>query len=98
MTTTRAAPRDTNRGTLIGDDWFRWFCENLWSLRKKGRVLPARGAGACKDDHVMGDEPDVDQLFDAAGAQRGPGHPPEGAAVVAEEPDADQQLEDDDDC
>src|SRR6516225_906579 len=45
----------------------------------------------------MSDEPHMDQLLDAAGAQRGPGHPPEGTAVVAKEPDAGEQLYDNDD-
>src|SRR5436305_4945912 len=43
----------------------------------------------------MGDNPDMDQLLDTSGAQRGPGHLPEAAAVIAKEPDPNQQSRDD---
>jgi hypothetical protein len=39
----------------------------------------------------MGDDPDMDQLLDASGAHSGRGHFPEAAAVIAKEPDPNQQ-------
>ena len=44
----------------------------LGPVGEKRGILPALGAVACEGDHVMGDEPDMDQLFEAAGAQRRP--------------------------
>src|SRR6202030_2956364 len=69
----------------------RRLCSDFWPVDKKGCVLAPLGAGACKDDHVVGDDPDMDQLLDASGAQRGPGHLPEAAAIIAEQPDPNQQ-------
>ena len=56
---------------------------NFRPVHKKGCVLAPLGTGAREDDHMMGDNSDMDQLLDASGAQRGPGHLPEAAAVVA---------------
>src|SRR5262249_30412476 len=67
------------------------FHSQLWPVHEKRGVLAAFGAGACEGDHVMGDDPDMDQLLDASSAWRGPAHSPESAAVVAEQPDANQQ-------
>src|SRR5258708_38856878 len=40
---------------------------------------------------MMGDDPDMDQLLDAAGAQCWPSHPPEDPTIVAKQPDANEQ-------
>ena len=68
----------------------RTLCSDFWPVDKKGRVLAPLGAVAREDDHVMGDDPDMDQLLDASGAQRRPGQLPENAAVIAKEPDSNQ--------
>ena len=44
----------------------------------------------------MSDDPDMDQLLDAPGAQRRQRHLPEVAAVIAEQADPQQQPHDDD--
>src|SRR5207244_8051870 len=52
------------------------------TLREERGVLPSFCTGARKNDHVMGNDPDMNQLLDAAGAQCGPGHLPKGPPVV----------------
>src|SRR5271170_2680003 len=73
--------RTARRSTAAGFDCC--FGGDFWSVDKKGCVLAPRGAGAGEDDHVMGDDPDMDQLLDTSGAQRGPSHLPKAAAVIA---------------
>jgi hypothetical protein len=73
------------------------YRSKLRPFGEKGCALASLGASPCETDHVVGDKPDMEQFFDAAGAQGWPSHAPKGPAVISEYPDADYQPERDQD-